>query len=73
MTSGKCAVARWSSIFRDLDGENRPRSMTWLSRASKTDARSRSGQGRRQPDPGADMLGINRNTLRKKLTEYQLL
>ena len=29
--------------------------------------------GRRQPDPPLKSLGINRNTLRRKLSEHELL
>ena len=71
---GKCVVTALEQYFRDLDGEKpsaiydmvlrsveRPMLEVVLAKAGGNQTLA------------SDMLGINRNTLRKKLTEHQLL
>ncbi len=71
---GKCVADSLEQYFRDLDGENpsaiydmvlktieRPMLEVVLSKAGGNQTLA------------SEMLGINRNTLRKKLTEHQLL
>ena len=71
---GKCVTDSLEQYFRDLDGERpaaiydmvlksveRPRLEVVLAKAGGNQTLA------------AEMLGINRNTLRKKLTEHQLL
>jgi Fis family transcriptional regulator len=69
-----CVVGALERYFRDLDGEKptgiydmvmksveRPMLETVLRQAGGNQSQA------------AEMLGINRNTLRKKLTEFQLI
>ncbi|MBF1163940.1 Fis family transcriptional regulator [Dechloromonas agitata] len=71
---GQCVVDALEQYFRDLDGEKpaaiydmvlrkieRPMLEVVLTKAGSNQTLA------------AEMLGINRNTLRKKLTEHQLL
>jgi Fis family transcriptional regulator len=71
---GKCVAYALEQYFRDLDGEKpcavydmvlrkieRPMLEVVLARAGGNQTLA------------AEILGINRNTLRKKLTEHQLL
>ena len=71
---GQCVVDALEQYFRDLDGEKpaaiydmvlrkieRPMLEVVLTKAGSNQTLA------------AEMLGINRNTLRKKLTEYSLL
>ena len=71
---GKCVINALEQYFRDLDGEKpaaiydmvlksveKPMLEVVLSKAGGNQTLA------------SDMLGINRNTLRKKLTEHQLL
>jgi len=71
---GKCITDSLQQYFRDLDGEKpaaiydmvlrsveRPMLEVVLAKAAGNQTLA------------AEMLGINRNTLRKKLTEHQLL
>ncbi len=71
---GKCVTDSLQQYFRDLDGEKpcaiydmvlksveKPMLEVVLTKAGGNQTMA------------ADMLGINRNTLRKKLTEHQLL
>jgi Fis family transcriptional regulator len=71
---GKCVTDSLQQYFRDLDGEKpcaiydmvlksveRPMLEIVLAKAGGNQTMA------------AEMLGINRNTLRKKLTEHQLL
>ena len=71
---GQCVVDALEQYFRDLDGEKpaaiydmvlrkieRPVLEVVLTKAGSNQTLA------------AEMLGINRNTLRKKLTEHQLL
>ena len=71
---GQCVVDALEQYFRDLDGEKpaaiydmvlrkieRPMLEVVLTKAGSNQTLE------------AEMLGINRNTLRKKLTEHQLL
>ncbi len=71
---GKCVINALEQYFRDLDGEKpgaiydmvlksveKPMHDVVLAKAGTNQTLA------------AEMLGINRNTLRKKLTEHQLL
>ena len=71
---GQCVINALEQYFRDLDGEKpaaiydmvlksveKPRLEVVLAKAGANQTLA------------AEMLGINRNTLRKKLTEHQLL
>ena len=71
---GQCVIHALEQYFRDLDGEKpcaiydmvlksveRPMLEVVLAKAGGNQTLA------------SDMLGINRNTLRKKLTEHQLL
>ena len=71
---GQCVIHALEQYFRDLDGEQpsaiydmvlksveKPMLEVVLAKASTNQTLA------------AEMLGINRNTLRKKLTEHQLL
>ncbi len=71
---GKCVVTALEQYFRDLDGESPSAIYDMVLKSVEKPmlevvlAKAGSNQ-----TLAAEMLGINRNTLRKKLTEYQLL
>ena len=71
---GKCVVNALEQYFRDLDGESPSAIYDMVLKSVEKPmlevvlAKAGSNQ-----TLAAEMLGINRNTLRKKLTEYQLL
>ena len=71
---GKCVITALEQYFSDLDGE-KPGAIYYMVIKSVEKpmlelvlAKAGSNQ-----TLASEMLGINRNTLRKKLTEYQLL
>ena len=71
---GKCVTDALEQYFRDLDGEKPAAIYDMVLRSIEKPmlevvlAKAGSNQ-----TVAAEMLGINRNTLRKKLTEHQLL
>jgi Fis family transcriptional regulator len=71
---GKCVAYALEQYFRDLDGEKPAAIYDMVIRSIERPmleivlAKAGSNQ-----TLAAEMLGINRNTLRKKLTEHQLL
>ncbi|MCH2220283.1 MAG: Fis family transcriptional regulator [Dechloromonas sp.] len=71
---GKCVVTALEQYFRDLDGESPSAIYDMVLKSVEKPmlevvlAKAGSNQ-----TLAAEMLGINRNTLRKKLTEHQLL
>jgi Fis family transcriptional regulator len=71
---GKCVMNALEQYFRDLDGEKPAAIYDMVIRSVERPmleivlAKAGSNQ-----TLAAEMLGINRNTLRKKLTEHQLL
>ena len=71
---GKCVVTALEQYFRDLDGESPSAIYDMVLKSVEKPmlevvlAKAGSNQ-----TVAAEMLGINRNTLRKKLTEHQLL
>jgi Fis family transcriptional regulator len=72
---GDSVVARWSTYFRDLDGE-KPNAAMYdmvIKQRRAPDARIRARQAGGNQTLCAEMLGINRNTLRRKLSEHELL
>ena len=71
---GKCVMDSLQQYFRDLDGE-RPAAiydmvLKSVERPMLEVVLTKAGGNQTL---AAEMLGINRNTLRKKLTEHQLL
>ena len=71
---GKCVTDSLEQYFRDLDGE-RPAAIydMVLNSVEKPMLELVLAKAGGDQTLAADMLGINRNTLRKKLTEHQLL
>ena len=71
---GKCVVTALEQYFRDLDGE-RPAAIydMVLKSVEKPMLEVVLAKAGGNQTLASDMLGINRNTLRKKLTEHQLL
>ncbi|MBL8405141.1 MAG: Fis family transcriptional regulator [Dechloromonas sp.] len=71
---GKCVVTALEQYFRDLDGE-KPAAIydMVLKSVEKPMLEVVLAKAGSNQTIAADMLGINRNTLRKKLTEHQLL
>ena len=71
---GKCVTDSLEQYFRDLDGE-RPATIydMVLNSVEKPMLELVLAKAGGNQTLAADMLGINRNTLRKKLTEHQLL
>ncbi len=71
---GKCAVSALEQYFLDLDGE-KPSAIydMVIKSVEKPMLEVVLAKAGGNQTLAADMLGINRNTLRKKLTEYQLL
>ncbi len=69
-----CVLGALEKYFRDLDGE-KPCAIydMVLKSVEKPMLEIVLGKAGGNQTLAADMLGINRNTLRKKLTEYQLL
>ncbi|WP_295004294.1 Fis family transcriptional regulator [uncultured Dechloromonas sp.] len=71
---GKCVVNALEQYFRDLDGESPSAIYDMVLKSVEKPmlevvlAKAGSNQ-----TLAAEMLGINRNTLRKKLTEHSLL
>jgi Fis family transcriptional regulator, factor for inversion stimulation protein len=71
---GQCVINALEQYFNDLDGEKPAAIYDMVLRSIEKPmlevvlAKSGSNQ-----TLAAEMLGINRNTLRKKLTEHQLL
>lgn len=71
---GRCVVNALEQYFRDLDGE-RPAAIydMVLKSVEKPMLEVVLAKAGDNQTLAAEMLGINRNTLRKKLTEHQLL
>jgi Fis family transcriptional regulator len=71
---GKCVINALEQYFRDLDGEN-PAAIydMVLKSVEKPMLEVVLAKAAGNQTLAAEMLGINRNTLRKKLTEHQLL
>ena len=71
---GKCVVNALEQYFRDLDGE-KPAAIydMVLKSVEKPMLEVVLAKAGSNQTLAAEMLGINRNTLRKKLTEHQLL
>ncbi len=71
---GKCVVTALEQYFRDLDGE-KPAAIydMVLKSVEKPMLEVVLAKAGSNQTIAAEMLGINRNTLRKKLTEHQLL
>ena len=71
---GKCVTDVLEQYFRDLDGE-RPAAIydMVLKSIEKPMLEVVLAKAGANQTLAAEMLGINRNTLRKKLTEHQLL
>ena len=71
---GKCVSHALEQYFRDLDGEKPAAIYDMVLRSVEKPmleiVLARAGGNQTL---ASDMLGINRNTLRKKLTEHQLL
>jgi Fis family transcriptional regulator, factor for inversion stimulation protein len=70
----KCVTDSLEQYFRDLDGE-KPAAIydMVLKRVEKPMLELVLAKAGSNQTLAAEMLGINRNTLRKKLTEHQLL
>ena len=71
---GQCVINALEQYFRDLDGE-KPRAIydMVLKSVEKPMLEVVLAKAGTNQTLAAEMLGINRNTLRKKLTEHQLL
>ena len=71
---GKCVTDALKQYFRDLDGE-KPAAIydMVLKSVEKPMLELVLAKAGANQTLAAEMLGINRNTLRKKLTEYDLL
>ena len=71
---GKCVVTALEQYFRDLDGES-PSAIydMVLKSVEKPMLEVVLAKAGGNQTLASEMLGINRNTLRKKLTEYSLL
>ena len=71
---GRCVISALEQYFRDLDGE-KPAAIydMVLKSVEKPMLEVVLAKAGANQTMAAEMLGINRNTLRKKLTEYQLL
>ena len=71
---GKCVINALEQYFRDLDGEQ-PSAIydMVLKSVEKPMLEVVLAKAGTNQTLAAEMLGINRNTLRKKLTEHQLL
>ncbi|MDR2189337.1 MAG: Fis family transcriptional regulator [Azonexus sp.] len=71
---GQCVTSALEQYFRDLDGE-KPAAIydMVLKSVEKPMFELVLTKARSNQTLAAEMLGINRNTLRKKLTEHQLL
>ena len=71
---GKCVVTALEQYFLDLDGES-PSAIydMVLKSVEKPMLEVVLAKAGGNQTLAAEMLGINRNTLRKKLTEHQLL
>ena len=71
---GKCVVNALEQYFRDLDGEKPAAIYDMVLRSvEKPMLEVVLAKAGTNQTLAAEMLGINRNTLRKKLTEHQLL
>ncbi len=71
---GKCVINALEQYFRDLDGE-KPAAIydMVLKSVEKPMLEVVLAKAGGNQTLASDMLGINRNTLRKKLTEHSLL
>ncbi len=71
---GKCVINALEQYFRDLDGES-PSAIydMVLKSVEKPMLEVVLAKAGGNQTLASEMLGINRNTLRKKLTEHQLL
>ena len=71
---GQCVINALEQYFRDLDGEQ-PSAIYYmvLKSVEKPMLEVVLAKAGSNQTLTAEMLGINRNTLRKKLTEHQLL
>jgi Fis family transcriptional regulator len=71
---GKCVVHALEQYFRDLDGESPSAIYDMVLRSvEKPMLEVVLAKAGGNQTLAAEMLGINRNTLRKKLTEHHLL
>ena len=71
---GKCVVDALEQYFRDLDGEKPAAIYDMVLRSvEKPMLEVVLAKAGNNQTLAAEMLGINRNTLRKKLTEHQML
>ncbi|MEY2632813.1 MAG: hypothetical protein RIR00_1467 [Pseudomonadota bacterium] len=69
-----CVYGALNQYFRDLDGESPSAIYAMVIKSvEKPMLEVVMEQAGGNQTVAAEMLGINRNTLRKKLTEYQLL
>ena len=71
---GKCVTESLEQYFRDLDGETPSNVYDMvLKSVERPMLEVTLQQAGGNQTLAAEMLGINRNTLRKKITEHQLL
>jgi Fis family transcriptional regulator len=71
---GRCVINALEQYFRDLDGEHPSAIYNMVLRSvEKPMLELVLAKAGANQTLAAEMLGINRNTLRKKLTEHQLL
>ena len=71
---GQCVIDALEQYFRDLDGEKPAAIYDMVLRSiEKPMLEVVLAKAGTNQTLAAEMLGINRNTLRKKLTEHQLL
>ena len=71
---GKCVTDALEQYFRDLDGEKPAAIYDMVLRSiEKPMLEVVLAKAGNNQTVAAEMLGINRNTLRKKLTDHQLL
>ena len=71
---GRCVINALEQYFRDLDGEKPAAIHDMVIRnVERPMLEFILQQAKGNQTVAADMLGINRNTLRRKLTDYDLL
>ena len=71
---GRCVINALEQYFRDLDGEKPAAIHDMVIRnVERPMLEFILQQAKGNQTVAADMLGINRNTLRRKLTDYELL